>query len=75
MESESLLTNKILKNGFDTSHHTSCLLYSTPYSLAGWLYCSLHLPLSTPESQRPVRLSTAATRPISSLLIAPCPHL
>ena len=45
------------------------------YSLAGCLYCSLHLPLSTPESQRPVRLSTAATRPISSLLIAPCPHL
>ena len=54
------------------THH---ILLAPPYSLAGWLYCSLHLPLSTPESQRPVRLSTAATRPISSLLIAPCPHL
>ena len=54
---------------------TFCLLHSTLYSLAGCLYCSLHLTLSTPESQRPVRLSTAATRPISSLLIAPWPHL
>ena len=57
------------------SGFTFCLLPPPPYSLAGCLYCSLHLPLSTPESQRPVRLSTAATRPISSLLIAPWPHL